>query len=197
VREIAIEVRPLTPDRWRDVQRLFGPSGAYANCWCSWWRQNSAQFSRGIENSGAGNRALLRSLTKEGSEPGLMAYRGDEPIGWISVGPRSGYGRVLRSPMLRPPPGESADDPGLWSVVCFWLPRTERRHGVGSALLAAAVEHARARGASTLEGYPIDTAGGRRAAAGIFTGTLVMFERAGFSEVARRRPDRPIVQLTL
>ncbi|HET6744338.1 MAG TPA: GNAT family N-acetyltransferase [Candidatus Limnocylindria bacterium] len=195
--EDAIEVRPLTRDRWQDVRRLFGPSGAYANCWCTWWRQSGAEFGRGIEKSGRGNRALLHSLTEAGSEPGLMAYRGDDPIGWISVGPRTEYGRVLRSPMLRPSPEEAAGDTSAWSVVCFWLPRGERRHGVGTALLAAAVQHARDRGARTLEGYPIDTAGGRRAPAGIFTGTLAMFERAGFTEVARRRRERPIVRLTL
>jgi hypothetical protein len=64
---------------------------------------------------------------------------------------------------------------------------------VAEALLAAAVEHAASRGATVVEGYPIDTAGGRRAGADLFTGTVGMFERAGFTEVARRG-GRPVVR---
>jgi hypothetical protein len=66
-------------------------------------------------------------------------------------------------------------------------------------MLDAAIDHARANGATLLEGYPIDTAGERVAAAHAYRGTLRMFEAAGFTEVARRRatvssPERPIVR---
>jgi hypothetical protein len=44
-----------------------------------------------------------------------------------------------------------------------------------------------------VEAYPIDTAGAKRSSAELYTGTLAMFERAGFEEVARRG-GRPIVR---
>ncbi len=188
-------VMPVTADRWADLESFFGPRGAYANCWCTWWRQTAPAFTAGCQNGGEGNRALLERLTEEGRVPGLVAYAGTEPVGWVSVAPREEFGRVLRSRNLKPEPGE--ESAGLWAVVCFWIPRQHRRRGVGTALLDAAVEHARSHGAAALEAYPVDTQGQRVAAAEIFTGTVEMFARAGFTEVRRRSGRRPVVRREL
>ena len=193
----ALEVRPLTTERWQDLVRLFGPNGA-GHCWCTWWRQTGAEFGRGIEERGRGNCALMQSLAGNTPAPGLIGYRAREPVGWVSVGPRPGYGRVVRSPTLGPGRHHpDAGDASVWSVVCFWMPRRERGKGLASQLLGAAVEHARTSGARALEAYPIDTAGGRHPTASLFTGTLGMFLRAGFQEVERRSEGRPIVRLAL
>lgn len=193
-----VDVRPLTAERWGDLVDLFGPSGAFANCWCTWWRQTGAEFDRGIRDHGAGNKALLGALTAADRQPGLVAYRDGRPAGWISVAPRPDYGRVIRSPSIGPGRRSTeAGDEGVWSVVCFWLPKQERGKGVAMALLRAAVEHARAGGANVLEGYPIDTSAGRKPDPNVFTGTLSMFRRVGFTEVERRAEGRPIVRLEL
>jgi len=193
-----LEVRPLTAERWNDVVALFGPSGAFGNCWCTWWRQTGGEFQHGIRQRGAGNRALLGSLTTEGREPGLIAYRDGQPVGWISVAPRPDYGRVIRSPSIGPGRrSPEAAESDVWSVVCFWMPRAQRGKGVAMALLHAAVEHARSRGGRVLEAYPVDTGAERYPQSSVFTGTLAMFRRVGFSEVERRAEGRPIVRLTL
>ena len=192
----SLEVRPVTSEHWPELAELFGPSGAFSNCWCTWWRQTSAEFARGIEEHGAANQALMRSLVEAGSEPGLLAYRDGRPVGWISVAPRTQYGRVLRSRRIGPSP-EEATDAEAWSVVCFWISRAERGKGVATALLQGAIEHARARGARTLEGYPIDASDGRRPPANLFTGTLSMFKNAGFSEVDRPRGLQLVVRRSL
>ena len=189
----AHEILPVTPDRWSELQELFGPSGAYSNCWCTWWRQTGSDFSRGCERRGEGNRALMAALVAAGDEPGLIAYRDGRPVGWVSVAPRPQFGRVLRSPTLRPAPAQ-ADDTTTWSIVCFWMPRAERGRGLATALLDAAVAHAAARGAHAVEAYPVDTAGARQASANLFTGTLGMFRRAGFREVERGRGQQAIVR---
>src|SRR3972149_7049775 len=103
-------------------------------------------------------------------------------------GPRSGR---------RAPPASEANDERTWSVVCFWIPRTERGGGVATALLDAAVEHARARGAATLEGYPVDAADGRLPSSKVFTGTVAMFARAGFAEFGRPRGSQLVVRRDL
>ena len=193
-----LEVRPLTADRWDDLVTLFGAGGAFGNCWCTWWRQTGGEFGRGIRQRGAGNRALLGSLTTEGRQPGLIAYRDGQPVGWISVAPRPDYGRVIRSPSIGPGRRSAeAGDSGVWSVVCFWMPRAQRGKGVAMALLRAAVEHARSGGARVLEAYPIDTGEERHPQSSVFTGTLAMFRRVGFTEVERRTEGRPIVRLSL
>ncbi len=188
---------PLTPDRWADLERLFGPNGAYSNCWCAFQRVSGREFSAGCADRGAGNRALLRALTDEGRRPGLIGYVDGEPVGWVSVGPRTEFGRILRSPIARLSPEEKMDG-SVWSVVCFFIPRGRRGHGIGQALLAEAVRHARAGGARLLEGYPVDTAGQRVQSSSAYTGTVELFRRAGFRRRRARGQmgGRAVMQLT-
>lgn len=184
-----VRVEAATPERWDDVVRVAGDRGFYSGCWCMWWRVTSREYK---ERSGDGLRVGLEELVSGGHEPGLVAYVGTEPVGWVAVAPRDEYPRLQRSPKLRP-----VDDLPVWSISCFYIDRHHRRRGVAGALLQAAVEHARSRGARVVEAYPIDTSDREKVASGdIFTGTLAMFERAGFQEVARRQ-GRPIVRLTL
>lgn len=192
----ALTAHPLTAERWPDLERLFGPSGAYSNCWCAFQRVTGREFSAGCRDRGAGNRALLRRLTDEGRRPGLIGYRDGEPVGWISLGSRPEFGRILRSPITGLDPSQAADR-SVWSIVCFFIPRAHRRTGVGRALLERAVEHARSSGASLLEAYPVDTRGARVPGSTAFTGTLDLFVSAGFKVVAERVPGRPVVRLDL
>jgi len=190
-----LEIHPVTPERWEELAAFFGPSGAFSHCWCTWWRQTAAEFSSGIEADGAGNRALMRQIVEAGSEPGLLAYRDGKAVGWVSVAPRPQYGRILRSRRIGPDPEEAADE-RVWSVVCFWIPRSERGKGVATELVDGAVAQARERGARALEAYPVE-AGGRQPAANLFTGTLAMFQRAGFKEVDRPRGAQLVMRLEL
>jgi len=193
---VTLEVRPVTADRWQELAEFFGPSGAFSHCWCTWWRQTTNEFSTGLRDGGAGNKALMHADVEAGLEPGLLAYRDGAPAGWISVAPRPQFGRILRSRRIGPPADEATDE-GVWSVVCFWIPRAERGRGVATALLDAAVEHARARGATTLEAYPVDAANGRLPTSSVFTGTVAMFARAGFAEVVRPRGVQVVVRRSL
>jgi GNAT superfamily N-acetyltransferase len=191
-----LDIHPVTADRWEELASFFGHAGAFSHCWCTWWRQSSADFGDGVKEDGAANRALMRRIVQAGSEPGLLAYRDGRAVGWVSVAPRPQYGRVLRSRRIGPAP-EEAPDESVWSVVCFWIPREERGKGVATELLAGAVAHARERGAATLEAYPVDTAGGRHPSANLFTGTLAMFRRAGFRVVNQPRGAQLVVRRDL
>jgi GNAT superfamily N-acetyltransferase len=156
-----------------------------------WWRCSAREYE---ERHGEALRADMADLVAAGDEPGLLAYAGDgdEPIGWVALAPREAYPRLNRSRKLGP-----VDDVPAWSITCFYIDRRHRRSGVAEALMQAAVDHARSRGAEVVEAYPIDTAAGApTASADLYTGTLAMFERAGFEEVARRE-GRPIVRLAL
>jgi len=192
----ALAVHPLTDGRWPDLEALFGPNGGYSNCWCSWQRISGREFSAGCADRGAGNRALLRRLTAEDRRPGLIGYRDGAPVGWVSVGPRPEFGRILRSPITRLDAAAAADA-SVWSVACFYIPALHRGRGVATALLEAAVAAARGSGAAALEGYPVDTGGRRAQSSSLFTGTPELFRRAGFMQVAEHRPGRPVMRLEL
>lgn len=186
--QVQIRCHPVTPERWPDLARLFGERGACAGCWCLWWRLPAAQWRA---QRGEANRRALERLVRAGPSPGLLAYVDEEPVGWCALAPRTEYIRFAKSRTLQP-----VDDQPVWSVVCFFVARAFRGHGVSGALLAAAAEFARRRGARILEGYPIDPKS-RQADAFVYTGLAPMFRRAGFVEVARRSPTRPIMRLVL
>jgi GNAT superfamily N-acetyltransferase len=109
-----------------------------------------------------------------------------------ALAPRGDYPALARSRVMRP-----IDDRPVWSVSCLFVHRGWRGQGVTTALLQAASRFPRKRGAELLEGYPVDPAGKRLPAAFAWTGLPASFERAGFREVARGSPTRPIMRKKL
>jgi GNAT superfamily N-acetyltransferase len=180
-----LQFAPLTPRRWADFERLFGPRGACAGCWCMWWRRPAGEWRQG---KGEGNRKAMQGLVCAGETPGLLAYVNGEPIGWCAVAPRARCPRLSSSRILRPVDAEL-----VWSVTCFFVARGQRRRGVRVELLKAAVEFARARGAKIVEGYPADPKSSQPDAF-VWTGLVSAFRKAGFVEVARRSSSRPIMR---
>jgi GNAT superfamily N-acetyltransferase len=181
-----LEILPLIPERLPDLAGLFEQGGDPKWCWCSFYRVRGVDFRTATAK---GNRAVLERATAtteaQGRAPGLIAYRGGEAIGWVSLGPRDDYERLQHSKVLAP-----IDDRPAWSIVCFVVARHARGQGVARAMLEAAIAYARDHGATLLEAYPADTEGGRISAANAFKGTVPMFEAAGFEVVERRQANR-------
>lgn len=177
---------PLTPDRWGDLETLFGARGACGGCWCMAWRLAPKAFRAG---KGEGNRDALRMLVQKGPPPGVLAYAGSEPVGWCAVAPRSNYPRLSASKVLAP-----VDEAPVWSVSCLFVTRPHRRKGLSTLLVRSATEFAFSQGASVVEGYPTDAQGKDQPAPFVWTGLPSAFVKAGFVEVARRSAARPIVR---
>lgn len=180
-----IQFHPATPDRWHDIEWLFGERGACAGCWCMWWRLSRSEWSR---NKGNRNRKALRNLVCSGAEPGVVAYADGKPAGWCAIAPRQEYPSLERSRILKP-----VDEQRVWSVTCFFVSRHFRRKGLSGQLLKAAVDFARDKGAHIVEGYPHDQTHAT-ADVFVFTGLASAFRKAGFKEVARRSKTRPIMR---
>ena len=181
-----LQFHSVTPDRWKDFEKLFGPNGACAGCWDMWWRLSRAEFSQKHYD---GNKRAIRKIIMTGQEPGILAYVDGEPIGWCAIAPREAYPSLERSNALR-----RVDDQPVWSITCFYVARGSRRSGVTGQLLEAAIQFARKHGARIIEGYPVDSGGEMRNATSVFTGLTSTFQRAGFMEVARHTPTRPIMR---
>jgi GNAT superfamily N-acetyltransferase len=181
----AFEILPLTPAHWPRLVELFGPRGACAGCWCMFPRLTGAES----KTQGKQNRDAFRRVVAAGDPPGLIAFDGGRPVGWVAVAPRAVYRRFERSRVLAP-----LDEKPVWSVPCFFVTRAARGRGITVKLLRAACAWAAARGARIIEGYPVDTRGQRYPATFAFHGTVETFERAGFREVARRSDTRPIMR---
>ena len=177
----------MSRDLWPALEALFREGGDPRWCWCQYWRLRSKDFGSAKVPE---LRARLHEQPERGDPPpGLVAFEGDgteaRAVGWVSLGPRTAFERIVRSKVI-----PAIDDRPVWSIVCFAVSATARGQGVARALLEGAVAFARDQGAEALEAYPVRTEAGE----GIhpdaaFTGTLPMFERAGFRVVAERASD--------
>ena len=188
-------VHPLTEDRWGDLETVFNARGCSVarGCWCMYYRVSGKEsgYTRPGDEQRARSKAALKALMQDDPPPGLIGYLGETPVGWVSLGPRRDYAKLANSPTMKP-----VDDQPVWSVVCFVVPSEYRRKGVARDLLAGAIRYARKRGVRLLEAYPVDKAHPSASDASWF-GSKTMFDEAGFEEVARRKPARPVVRLRL
>ena len=193
VPRMQLRVLPLTPERWDDLLELFGRSGASIarGCFCMFYRHSGKQEPAAGMTSSESNKRALKALVDSGAIPGLLGYENGRPVGWISLGPRDGYAKLARSPVMKP-----VDAKPVWSIVCFFVDAKARHRGVAEALLKGAMAWARERGATLLEAYPCDKPA-RSVDDFIWFGAKPMFDRAGFVEVARRKPTRPVLRKAL
>ncbi|MFI6097330.1 GNAT family N-acetyltransferase [Lentzea sp. NPDC051213] len=181
-----MKVVELTESTWPLAESLFSTSKTVEWCFCTWFMQTNKEMDTND------NRDVLRE--RLGSPIGLLAVDGDEAVGWVAVAPRASYSRLARSKVTA---AVSDDIDGVWSVTCFYVQRLARRQGVTGLLLDAAVEHAAAAGARSIEGYPIDTEGRKLQAGELYHGRLTMFLDAGFKLVERRGTRRALVSRAL
>jgi GNAT superfamily N-acetyltransferase len=183
---VQIETHPLTLDRWRDLAALFDTSSTTRTCWCTWFRQSTADYRA---NGGEKNRRAFQRIVKTAdAPPGVLAYIDGKPAGWCAVAPREEYTRLARSKTLQP-----IDDKPVWSVTCFFIGSHARRKGVAHALLRAAVDLASNHGATTIEAYPL-VPGRKLRSDEAYVGVTPLFEKAGFTEAARPSAGRAIMR---
>lgn len=188
IEELDLSFHPLTQKLWRDFELLLGQNGACGGCWCMYWKLRGKDFD---ENRGDAARQMQKSVVDAKIVPGLLAYSEGYPVGWIAIEPRSQYPKLAHSKVLKP-----MDDQEVWSVTCFFVEKKHRHKGIAVELLKAAVAHAKKNGAKIIEGYPVDTKK-EEPAPFAFTGTAAVFQHAGFAEVARNSPARPMFRFII
>lgn len=188
-----MSIAPATVERWPDLVTVFGTRGDPSWCWCQFFLTTGNVYRDSAER----NRADLERQVREAKvPPGLLAYRSGEPIGWLQLGPRTAYPRITGQAALAKVVGDRDAGERVWRTTCFVVRVGHRRQGVAGALLAAGVEYAAGQGADVLEGHPVDVSArpSRPAGAVLYHGTLSMFADAGFFEIGRTAPTRPVMR---
>jgi GNAT superfamily N-acetyltransferase len=182
----AVEVVPLTGERWPDFQALFAPNASANGCQCTWFFRLGTEFRAGVPE---GNRAAIRARGNTAPPPGLLAYVDGTPAGWCAFGPREAYPRLERSRLFPRP-----DTPGTWAIVCFFVATEFRGLRLMDRLIAEAVGRARAAGAGRVEAYPVTVPPrGRTDSGSGYHGFVGPFRRSGFRVVARPSKGRALV----
>jgi len=130
-------------------------------------------------------RDAMAKLAQRRRAPGLLAFEGDEPVGWIAIAPRSELARIEAS---RAAP--RVDDADVWVIPCVTVRKTARGRGIALALVQTAVAYATEQGAPAIEAYP--RAGAARTGDdNAYFGTEPLFRRAGFRVVREPLQNRP------
>lgn len=132
------------------------------------------------------NRELRSELIRSAKANGLVAYRLGRVVGWCHAAPKTELLNI---------PGPVAADAG--AIVCFVVAPDQRRQGIATTLLEAAVAHLRKRGMRTAEAYPLlGEIDPERWVWMNYLGPLSMYVKAGF-EVAERLDRQCVVRRAL
>jgi ribosomal protein S18 acetylase RimI-like enzyme len=172
----AIHVEDVTPDRLDDYQSFFDHDAfrdypAWQSCYCMETHRTQTDEEWAVRTAKDNRRDMTGGIEK-GDVTALLAYVDGNPVGWCNYGESTRLNGVMHRFGLN-----VAEQQGVGSLACFVIAAPYRKHGVASALLDAAIERLRARGARVAEAYP---ARGSDSAQGNYRGPLQMFLRAGF-----------------
>jgi GNAT superfamily N-acetyltransferase len=170
---MSLAVHPATLARFDDVRTMVGPKRDDANvCWCLSHRI-PAKENQSLAGRERGE--YVKALTRKRVAPGVLAYDGDDVVGWAAVAPRADL------PFARSTKIPHVDDLPVWSIWCIRVRPGHRGRGISHTLLEGAVEYARSKGAPAVEGYPVDNRGAKVDLTMAYVGTRSVFEAAGFT----------------
>ena len=181
-----VAIRPVSPDQHDAVMHYFdmvayADNPNWSKCFCC-ERIVDDYESR----TKAQNRALRSSLIRSAKANGLVAYRLGRVVGWCHAAPKA---------ELKSVPGDARADVG--AIVCFVVAPDQRRQGIATQLLDAAVNHLRSRGLKIAEAYPrVGDVEQSRWVRSQYVGPLSMYQKAGF-EIAETHEDFCIVRRKL
>jgi len=173
-----IRFTEVTGSTRANFENLFEQPGAPKYCWCMAWRHSSREHIQNDEK-----KRMMMARIEAGTPVGLVAELEGRTVGWCSVAPRETYRKLS--------PQQDESETGIWSIVCFYVPRALRGGGLAAALLDAAIDHAFAKGAHTIEAYPVDQASPSYR----FMGFSDMFKARGFHEVGVAGSRRHVMRL--
>ena len=176
------EFHEVDRGRWDDLEGLFNSRGGPKYCWCMVWRNMPTGVSCGYNDA---KKEALRGQVQQGGAFGILGYINGEAVVWCSIAPRNTY-RALGGPA-------DASGERVWSIVCFFVPRRLRLKGVARKLVRAAVDHAREKGATVVEAFPVDP----DSPSYRFMGFVGTFESMGFWEVGRAGIRRHVMRLSV
>lgn len=159
-----------------DVATILGPKKPTSSvCFCLSHRI-PAKLNRSLVGPERGE--YVRGLCDRDIAPGVLAYDGDEVVGWAAVAPKADL------PLARSHKIPNVDDDGIWSLWCIRVRPGHRGRGVAKALIPGALDYALASGAPAVEGYPVDNGDSKVDLTMAYVGTRILFEAAGFAVVA-------------
>ena len=186
----SLSFEPLAEANWDKFTQLFGVKGACGNCWCMYPRLPKDKFNRGKLEEG--NKNTMHEIVRSGKPTGILAFYGDQPIGWCAFAPREDFLKLEKSRVHK-----RIDDKAVWSIPCTFVDKKFRGQGVSVALLKGVINYARANGIKIIEAYPIIPTQEKLPDSFAWIGLYKSFGKAGFQIVDTTSRSRPMVRFYL
>ncbi|MEI3847598.1 MULTISPECIES: GNAT family N-acetyltransferase [unclassified Microbacterium] len=190
----ALRFVPANEASWDDLQAIL--TGAAGRCQCQrqrlgdhdWWYMPESERAAILEaETHCGDPRATETI-------GIVGYDDAEPVAWAAVDRRGVYGRVRGSPVPWQGRTEDPDDDSVWAIPCLVVRKGHRGQGLTYPLVAAAAEHARARGAAAVEGYPLLAQGKKVIWDEMSVGAVGPFLAAGFREITHPTKRRLVMR---
>jgi GNAT superfamily N-acetyltransferase len=194
---MSLTSRPLSAETWPDFARLVEKHhGIFGGCWCIAFHLEPGEGRRGA----AAYRAMKEARVREGRAHAALVFDGPNAVGWCQFGPTAELPNIRSKKVYEEGLRELPD----WRITCFFVDRERRGEGVASRALQGALSEIGRLGGGRVEAYPEDYTGKRVSSSFLCSGTLGMFEHAGFqrdrkiamyrwvvTRVLRKRTERP------
>lgn len=175
--------KPLSPDTWPQFARLVEKhNGIFGGCWCISFHLTGKEEQRGA----AAYRAMKQELVRQGRAHAALVFDGPNAVGWCQFGPTAELPNIRSRKAYDEGLGELPD----WRITCFFIDRERRGKGIATVALREALREIGRLGGGTVEAYPEDYTDERTSNSFLCSGTLGMFEKAGFKrdrKIAMRR----------
>jgi len=180
--------KELSAKTWPDLARLFEKPEIGDAWWCWCTHHHVASYSapenkqaRTRAERAVRNRRQKEKLVKNGQAHGVIVYANEEPVGWCQFGSREELPRVDHTIHYRNlAPKDKMEK--LWRISCFVVDKNYRKSGVASTALKAVLESIGHKGGGLVEAIPVSKTD--QGPGYMYTGTVSMFEKAGFKIIA-------------
>jgi GNAT superfamily N-acetyltransferase len=180
---VSLTSHPLSPDTWPAFARLVEKhNGIFGGCWCIAFHLEPGDGKRGA----AAYRAMKEARVRQGRAHAALVFDGPDAVGWCQFGPTAELPNIRSKKEYEKALRKLPD----WRITCFFIDRERRGEGIAALALREALGYIAELGGGTVEAYPEDYTREKVSSSFLCSGTLGMFEKAGFRKsrkIAMRR----------
>jgi ribosomal protein S18 acetylase RimI-like enzyme len=183
---MALTSKQLTAKTWPAFARLVEKhNGIFGGCWCISFHLEPGEKRHGA----AAYKAMKKALVLEGRARAALVFDGRDAVGWCQFGYTADLPNIRSKKVYEEGLRELPD----WRITCFFIDRERRGQGIATLALREALRYIAQLGGGLVEAYPEDYTGQRTSNSFLCSGTLGMFEKAGFRKVRKIAMRRWVV----
>jgi len=160
-------------------------NGIFGGCWCISFHLDP----EGGKVPSKKYRSMKEERVRNGKAHAALVFDGHYAVGWCQFGPTEELPNIRSRRAYEEQARELPD----WRITCFFVDRERRGNGIATLALREALKMIAQLGGGTVEAYPEDYTGQNVSSSFLCSGTLGMFEKAGFRKTRKIAMHRWVV----